>query len=301
MDVQKRSPLNKEPRLNNPVNQQNPTRLRSVTSEPQWVKFLLIAIAFLFVGFFLLLPLITIFKGAFEQGIGGYWAAINNSQALSAIRLTLLTAAIVVPINLVFGITAAWAIGKFEFRGKRWLVALIDLPFTVSPVISGLIFVLIFGAQGLFGAWLQANDIEIIFAIPGIVLATLFVTVPYVARELIPLMQALGNEQEEAAFTLGASGFKTFLWVTLPNIRWGLIYGIILLTTRAMGEFGAVSVVSGHIRGGTNTIPVYVHILYEDGKYVAAFTMATILVLVAFLTIFIKGLIERRFHEGELQ
>ena len=237
-------------------------------------------------------PLGTIFYAALQKGFLTYFASMTEPEALAAIRLTLLTAAIAVPINLTFGVCAAWAIAKFNFVGKQLLITLIDLPFTVSPVISGLIFVLLFGAQGLLGPWLAQHNIKILFAIPGIVLTTLFITFPYVARELIPLMQAQGNDQEEAALTLGASGWQTFFHVTLPNIRLGLLYGVILLNARAMGEFGAVSVVSGHIRGLTNTIPLHVEILYNEYNFVAAFAMASLLALLAIFTLIAKSVVE---------
>jgi sulfate transport system permease protein len=226
-----------------------------------------------------------------------YWRAIIDPDALSAIRLTLLTAVIAVPLNLVFGVSAAWAIAKFEFPGKNVLTTLIDLPFSVSPVIAGLVFVLLFGAQGWFGPWLQAHDIKIIFAVPGIVLATVFVTFPFVARELIPLMQAQGAEEEEAAVVLGATGWQTFWRVTLPNIKWGLLYGVILSNARAMGEFGAVSVVSGHIRGATNTMPLHVEILYNEYNFVGAFAVASLLALLALLTLVVKTIVESRFQD----
>ena len=246
-------------------------RARSVATERRWVRNSLIAIAVVFLTLFLLLPLITVFVEALRAGLGAYWAAITEPDALAAIRLTLLVAAIAVPANLIFGLAASWAIAKFEFPGKSFLNTLIDLPFSVSPVISGLVFVLLFGLQGYFGAWLQEHNLQIIFAVPGIVLATIFVTFPFVARELVPLMQEQGTQDEEAALSLGASGFKTFLWVTLPNIKWALLYGVILCNARAMGEFGAVSVVSGHIRGKTNTMPLHVEILYNEYNFAAAF------------------------------
>lgn len=264
---------------------------KSVITEPVIVRRVLTAIALLFMLFFLILPLGTIFASALKKGLGVYLESIREPNALAAIRLTVLTAAIAVPMNLIFGIAAAWAIAKFDFIGKRILIALIDLPFTVSPVISGLIFVLLFGAQGLFGPWLSQHDIKILFAVPGIVLATVFVTFPYVARELIPLMQAQGTDQEEAALTLGANGWQTFFHVTLPNIRWGLLFGVILLNARAMGEFGAVSVVSGHIRGLTNTIPLHVEILYNEYNFAAAFAVASILALLAIITLIAKSFV----------
>jgi sulfate transport system permease protein len=265
--------------------------------ETKAVRWFLIALAFAFLTLFLFVPLVAVFYEALKKGLGVYWQAIIEPDALSAIRLTLLTAAIAVPLNLVFGVAAAWAIAKFEFPGKNVLTTLIDLPFSVSPVIAGLIFVLMFGAQGWFGPWLQAHDIKIIFAVPGIVLATIFVTFPFVARELIPLMQAQGTEEEEAAVVLGASGWQTFWRVTLPNIKWGLLYGVILCNARAMGEFGAVSVVSGHIRGATNTMPLHVEILYNEYNFVAAFAVASLLALLALLTLVAKVVVERRFQE----
>ncbi len=263
-----------------------------IISEPKYIRIILTFIALSFVGLFLLVPLGTVFYQAFNKGVITYLEALKEPDTLSAIRLTLITAALVVPINLIFGVVAAWTIAKFEFFGKRLLITLIDLPFTVSPVISGLMFVLIFGLQGLLGQWLSDHNIKILFAVPGIVLATLFVTFPYVARELIPLMQAQGSDQEEAGLTLGASGWQTFWHITLPNIRWGLMYGVILLNARAMGEFGAVSVVSGHIRGLTNTIPLHVEILYNEYNYVAAFAVASILTLLALVTLILQQVIE---------
>jgi sulfate transport system permease protein len=266
------------------------------TLGPMWMRVTLLAIAFGFLTLFLFLPLAAVFFEALKKGWHVYLAAIVEPDALAAIRLTLLTAAIAVPLNLVFGVSAAWAIAKFDFRGKNVLLTLIDLPFSVSPVISGLIYVLLFGTQGWIGPWLQEHDIRILFAVPGIVLATIFVTFPFVARELIPLMQSQGSEEEEAALVLGASGWKTFWHVTLPNIRWGLLYGVILCNARAMGEFGAVSVVSGHIRGETNTIPLAVEILYNEYNYAAAFAVASLLALLALATLAIKSFIEWRLH-----
>jgi sulfate transport system permease protein len=254
----------------------------------------LIVTALGFLTLVLFVPLVAVFLQAFAKGFAAYWAAITEPDALSAARLTLLTAAIAVPLNLVFGIAAAWAITKFEFRGKQLLVTLIDLPFAVSPVISGMLFVLLFGAHGWFGAWLADHDVKILFAVPGIVLATTFITSPFVARELIPLMQEQGSEEEEAAIVLGASGWQTFLRVTLPNIRWGLLYGVILCTARAMGEFGAVSVVSGHIRGQTNTLPLHVEILYNEYSFAAAFAVASLLTLLALVTLVLKTLVHWR-------
>jgi len=262
------------------------------TAEPAYVRWLLIGLALAFLGLFLLVPLAAVFSEALRKGVQTYFAALTEPDALAAIRLTLLVAAIAVPANLVFGVAAAWAIAKFDFRGKSVLITLIDLPFAVSPVISGLIYVLLFGAQGWLGPWLQAHDIQIIFAVPGIVLATVFVTFPFVARELIPLMQAQGSEEEEAARVLGASGWQIFWRVTLPNIKWGLLYGVILCNARAMGEFGAVSVVSGHVRGLTNTTPLHVEILYNEYNFAAAFAVASLLASLALVTLLLKSLVE---------
>ena len=262
------------------------------TTEPLWARGLLIGLALLFLAVFLFAPLAAVFAEAFRKGSELYFAAIRDPDAVAAIKLTLLAAAISVPLNLVFGVAAAWAIAKFEFRGKQFLITLIDLPFAVSPVIAGLVYVLLFGAEGLFGEWLYEHDIQILFAVPGIVLATIFVTFPFVAREQIPLMQAQGTEEEEAAITLGASGFVTFWRVTLPNIKWGILYGIILCNARAMGEFGAVSVVSGHIRGLTNTMPLQVEILYNEYNFVAAFSVASLLAFLALVTLGVKSFIE---------
>ena len=261
-------------------------------TESTWVRVLLIGLALVFMGLFLVLPLAAVFTEALRKGLGAYLNALQDDDAWSAIRLTLITAAIAVPLNLVFGVAAAWAIAKFEFRGKALLTTLIDLPFSVSPVVAGLIYVLMFGAQGWFGPWLQAHDIKIVFAVPGIILATIFVTFPFIARELIPLMQAQGTEEEQAAQVLGATGWQTFWHVTLPNIKWGLIYGVILCNARAMGEFGAVSVVSGHIRGQTNTMPLHVEILYNEYQSVAAFAVASLLALLALVTLAIKSIVE---------
>ena len=266
--------------------------------EPLWVRILLIGIALAFLTLFLFVPLAAVFTEALKKGWGVYLSAITEPDAWSAVKLTLITAGIAVPLNLVFGVAAAWTIAKFEFRGKNVLLTLIDLPFSVSPVISGLIYVLIFGAQGWIGPWLRDHDIKILFAVPGIVLATIFITFPFVARELIPLMQSQGSEEEEAALVLGASGWKTFWHVTLPNIKWGLLYGVILCNARAMGEFGAVSVVSGHIRGETNTIPLQVEILYNEYNFVAAFAVASLLALLALVTLALKSFIEWRLHDG---
>jgi len=265
-------------------------------TEPAWLKITLIAIALAFSLLFLLIPLAVVFTEAFKKGWQTYLLAISDPDALSAIRLTLMTAAIAVPANLIFGVAASWAIAKFEFRGKSFLLTLIDLPFSVSPVISGLIYVLLFGAHGWFGAWLMEHDIQILFAVPGIVMATVFVTFPFVARELIPLMQTQGNEEEEAALVLGASGWRTFWYVTLPNIKWGLLYGVILCNARAMGEFGAVSVVSGHIRGETNTMPLQVEILYNEYNFAAAFAVASLLAFLALVTLALKSFIEWRIN-----
>jgi sulfate transport system permease protein len=272
-------------------------RARSVTTERRPVRITLIAIAVVFLTLFLLLPLISVFIEAFRAGLNAYWAAITEPDALAAIRLTLLVAAIAVPSNIIFGIAASWAIAKFEFPGKSFLNTLIDLPFSVSPVISGLVFVLLFGLQGYFGSWLRENDIQIIFAVPGIVLATIFVTFPFVARELVPLMQEQGTQDEEAALSLGASGFQTFWRVTLPNVKWALLYGVILCNARAMGEFGAVSVVSGHIRGKTNTMPLHVEILYNEYNFAAAFAVASLLALLALVTLVIKVSLEWRYAD----
>ncbi|QYF91931.1 sulfate ABC transporter permease subunit CysW [Massilia sp. PAMC28688] len=271
----------------------------STVLEPAWVRRTLLAIAFAFLTLFLLVPLVAVFAEALDKGWEAYVAAITDPDAVSAIKLTLIAAAIAVPLNLVFGVSAAWAIAKFDFRGKSVLLTLIDLPFSVSPVISGLIYVLIFGAQGWFGPWLEEHDIKILFAVPGIVLATVFITFPFVARELIPLMQSQGTEEEEAALVLGASGWRTFWHVTLPNIKWGLLYGVILCNARAMGEFGAVSVVSGHIRGHTNTMPLHVEILYNEYQYAAAFAVASLLALLALVTLALKSLIEWRLRQTD--
>jgi sulfate transport system permease protein len=262
------------------------------TTEPRWVRYTLIGLALAFMGLFLLLPLLAVFSEALSKGFDAYLVALQEPDAWAAIRLTLVTALIAVPLNLVFGVAAAWAIAKFEFKGKSLLITLIDLPFSVSPVVAGLVYVLVFGAQGWLGPWLQAHDIRVIFAVPGIVLATVFVTFPFIARELIPLMQAQGSDEEQASMVLGANGWQTFWYVTLPNIKWGLIYGLILCNARAMGEFGAVSVVSGHIRGQTNTMPLHVEILYNEYQSVAAFAVASLLALLALLTLAIKSVVE---------
>jgi sulfate transport system permease protein len=266
----------------------------SATTEPAWLRRTLIAVALIFLTLFLFVPLVSVFFEAFKKGWDTYLAAITEPDARSAIWLTLVAAGISVPLNLVFGVAASWAIAKFDFRGKNLLLTLIDLPFSVSPVISGLIFVLIFGLQGWFGEWLRDHDIKIIFALPGIVLATVFITFPFVARELIPLMQAQGVEQEEAARVLGASGWQIFWRVTLPNVKWALLYGVILCNARAMGEFGAVSVVSGHIRGQTNTMPLHIEILYNEYQFAAAFAVASLLAGLALVTLVLKYLVEQR-------
>jgi sulfate/thiosulfate transport system permease protein len=270
-----------------------PRAVRS-TDEPALVRRLLIGVALTFLAIFLFFPLAVVFAEAFRAGIGAYWAAVTEPDARAAIRLTLLVALIAIPLNTVFGLSAAWAIGKFEFRGKQFLTTLIDLPFAVSPVISGLIFVLLFGLQGWFGPWLRDHDIQVLFAVPGILLATMFITFPFIARELIPLMEAQGVEEEQAARVLGANGWQTFWRVTLPNVRWGLLYGVILANARAMGEFGAVSVVSGHIRGRTNTMPLHVEVLYNEYNFVAAFAVASLLALLALVTLVAKSAIEWR-------
>ncbi len=269
------------------------------TREPAWVRRTLIGVALVFLTLFLFVPLISVFYEALRKGFGVYLAAITEPDALSAVKLTLISAAIAVPLNVVFGVAAAWAIAKFEFRGKNLLITLIDLPFSVSPVVSGLIYVLIFGLQGWLGPWLADHDIKIIFAVPGIVLATIFVTFPFIARELIPLMQAQGSEEEEAAAVLGASGWQIFARVTLPNIKWGLLYGAILCNARAMGEFGAVSVVSGHIRGSTNTVPLHVEILYNEYNFAAAFAVASLLALLALVTLVLKSTVGSRVAQDK--
>lgn len=270
---------------------------RSATQEKPWVRYLVLTLALGFFAFFLLLPLFAVFAEGLRKGVQTYLEALIDDNTLSALNLTLLAAAIAVPLNLVFGVAAAWTIAKFQFRGKQLLTTLIDLPFSVSPVVAGLIYVLLFGAQGWFGPWLQAHDVKIIFAVPGIVLATVFVTFPFVARELIPLMEAQGKEEEEAAIVLGANGWQTFWHVTLPNVKWGLLYGVILCNARAMGEFGAVSVVSGHIRGQTNTLPLHVEILYNEYQFSAAFAVASLLALLALVTLVIKTWVESRVHQ----
>jgi sulfate/thiosulfate transport system permease protein len=264
------------------------------TSEPALVRWLLIGLALAFLGIFLFLPLAIVFVTALQKGIAFYFQTFRDPDTLAAIRLTLIAAGIAVPLNVVFGIAAAWVIGKFDFFGKSLLITLIDLPFSVSPVVAGLIFVLLFGLQGLLGPWMIGHDVRVIFAVPGIVLATIFVTFPFVARELLPMIQSQGNDEEEAALTLGASGWQTFFRVTLPNVKWALIYGVILCNARAMGEFGAVSVVSGHIRGLTDTVPLHIEILYNDYQFVAAFAVASLLALLALLTLIVKSAVEWR-------
>jgi sulfate/thiosulfate transport system permease protein len=271
-----------------------PRLVRNATTEPAWVRLVLIIAALAFMTLFLFVPLATVFYEALKKGWGVYLAAITEPDALSAIQLTLIATAISVPLNLVFGVAAAWSITKFDFRGKNLLLTLIDLPFSVSPVIAGLIYVLVFGLQGWFGEWLRDHDLEIIFAVPGIVLATVFVTFPFIARELIPLMQAQGIEQEEAARVLGAGGWQIFWRVTLPNIKWALLYGVILCNARAMGEFGAVSVVSGHIRGQTNTMPLHIEIAYNEYQFAAAFAVASLLASLALVTLVLKYVVEQR-------
>lgn len=274
-----------------------PRSIKGATTEPTWVKWTLIGVALAFLTLFLFIPLAIVFAEAFKKGVDVYLAAITEADALSAIKLTLIAAAIAVPMNLVFGVAAAWCIAKFDFRGKNVLLTLIDLPFSVSPVISGLIYVLVFGLQGWFGEWLRDHDLKIIFAVPGIVLATVFVTFPFVARELIPLMQAQGTEQEEAARVLGANGWQIFRRVTLPNVKWALLYGVILCNARAMGEFGAVSVVSGHIRGQTNTMPLHIEILYNEYQFAAAFAVASLLAGLALVTLVLKYWVEQRINK----
>jgi sulfate/thiosulfate transport system permease protein len=280
---------------------EDPSRGRPVLlplAEPAWLRVTLIGGALLFLLFFLIMPLVTVFAEALREGLATYAAAIAEPEALAAIRLTLITTAIVVPLNVIFGIAAAWGVTKYEFPGKSFLVTLIDLPFSVSPVIGGMVFVLLFGLQGVFGPWLAEHDVKIIFAVPGIVIATLFVTLPFVARELIPLMQQQGTTQEEAALILGASGWQTLRRVTLPNIKWALLYGILLCNGRAIGEFGAVSVVSGHIGGLTNTMPLHVEVLYNDYAFAASFAVASLLTLMALTTLVLKGALEWRSGVG---
>ena len=274
---------------------------RDATREPKWVRYTLLSIALLFFLSCLILPLILVFVEAFRQGVEVYINALINPDTLSAVTLTLLTAAIAVPLNVIFGVAAAWAVAKFQFAGKSILTTLIDLPFSVSPVIAGLMLVLIFGMQGWFGPWFMDHDIKVLYAVPAIVLATVFITVPFVARELIPLMEAQGTEEEEAAMVLGASGWQTFWKVTLPNIKWGLIYGVSLCNARAMGEFGAVSVVSGHIRGETNTLPLHVEILYNEYTFSAAFAVSSLLALLAIVTLILKTWVEVRQEKQNKQ
>jgi sulfate/thiosulfate transport system permease protein len=268
-------------------------------TEPWLVRLIIIAIAVSFLTVFVVLPLVVVFAQAFSRGVAAYFSALSAPEALSAVKLTLCVAAISVGLNLVFGLVAAWAIAKFDFRGKTFLISLIDLPFSVSPVISGLVFVLLFGAQGYLGPWLQSHNAHVLFAVPGIALATIFVTFPFVARALIPLMQEQGTQEEEAAISLGASGLQTFFRVTLPNIKWGLLYGVLLCNARAMGEFGAVSVVSGHIRGETNTMPLLVEILYNEYQFVSSFAIASLLAMLALITLVAKTILERHLDEGQ--
>jgi sulfate transport system permease protein len=270
---------------------------RRANAEPRWVRWTLLGVGLSFLFFFLALPLIAVFVEAFAAGVPAYIAALKDPEARSAIWLTLFVALFVLPFNVVFGVAAAWSIAKFEFRGKALLITLIDLPFAVSPVVAGLVFILIFGAQGVFGPWFAAHDIKVVFALPGIILATMFITFPFVARELIPLMQSQGKDEEEAAISLGASGWQMFWRVTLPNIKWGLLYGVILANARAMGEFGAVSVVSGHIRGETNTLPLHVEILYNEYNSVGAFAAASVLALLALVTLLAKTVVEWRMRK----
>jgi sulfate transport system permease protein len=272
-------------------------RFSRPTDDPLWLKALLGAVAFAFIGILLLLPLTLVFKEAFANGVKAFWTAIIEPDSLAAVKLSLIAAAIAVPLNTVFGIAAAWAVAKYDFRGKAFLLTLIDLPFSVSPVVSGLVYVLVFGMQGWLGPWLADHNIHILFALPGIVLATIFVTFPFVARELVPLMVDQGRDEEEAAATLGATGFQTFLRVTLPNIKWGLLYGVLLCNARALGEFGAVSVVSGHIRGQTNTMPLHVQLLYDNYDYAGAFAVAALLAMLALLTLALKTLLEWRYAD----
>ncbi|MEQ1943097.1 sulfate ABC transporter permease subunit CysW [Mesorhizobium sp. VNQ89] len=272
-------------------------RYKNATTESPLTKAVLITLALLFLALFLILPLVSVFFEAFRKGVPEFLAAFGDPDTISAIRLTLLVAAIAVPLNLVFGVAAAWAIAKFEFKGKAFLITLIDLPFSVSPVIAGLVYVLLFGAGSVLGPWLKSYGIEILFAVPGIVLATIFVTFPFVARELIPLMEDQGSGDEEAALSLGANGWQTFWYVTLPNIKWGLLYGVLLCNARAMGEFGAVSVVSGHIRGLTNTMPLHVEILYNEYNFVAAFAVAALLASLALVTLVLKSFLEYRYGD----
>lgn len=281
-----------------PINEAKAVERPQALRDPDWVRWSLTAVAVGFIVLFLCLPLGIVIIEAFSKGWQTYWSALTQPDAQAAMQLTLLTALVTVPLNTVFGVAAAWAITRFEFRGKSLLTTLIDLPFSVSPVISGLIFVLLFGAQGWFGEWLSAHDVKVLFAVPGILLATLFITFPFVARELIPLMQEMGSEEEEAALSLGASGWRTFFWVTLPNIKWALLYGVLLCNARAMGEFGAVSVVSGHIRGLTNTLPLHVEVSYNEYDFVGAFASASILAGLAIVTLVLKSVLEWRQGRG---
>lgn len=276
-------------------------KISGATQESPWVRRVIIGTGLLYFALFLLLPLASVFVEAFRKGFDAYLAALLDPDALSAIKLTLIVAIVSVPMNLVFGVAAAWAITKFNFPGKRFLITMIDLPFSVSPVIAGLIFVLVFGAQGWFGSWFVDNNVKIIFAVPGILLATIFVTFPFVARELIPLMEAQGKEEEEAAIVLGARGWQVFRFVTMPNILWGVIYGVVLCNARAMGEFGAVSVVSGHIRGETNSMPLHVEILYNEYNFAAAFAVASLLAILALLTLLIKTFVEWKANKVNLE
>ncbi|MDX3773052.1 sulfate ABC transporter permease subunit CysW [Chromatiaceae bacterium AAb-1] len=266
--------------------------LQQATAEPRWVKWTLLTIALTFLALFLVLPLTVVLYGAFEAGLAVWWQAVSDPDAIAAIKLTLLVLVIVVPVNAVFGVAVAWAVAKFEFRGKTILISLIDMPFAISPVVVGLIFVILFGTQSWLGQWLQANDLQVIFAVPGVILVIMFGTLPFVARELIPLMQQQGKEEEEASLTLGASGWKTFWRVTLPNIKWGLIYGVVLCNARAMGEFGAVAVVSGRIRGETNTMPLHIEVLYNEYMFTAAFAVSSLLTGLALITIVLKSYVE---------
>ena len=273
------------------------SKFRNPTDDPLWLKLVFGAVALSFIAVLLLLPLVLVFKEALARGVWAFWTAIIEPDALAAVRLSLIAAAIAVPLNSLFGIAAAWSVAKFDFPGKTFLVTLIDLPFSVSPVVSGLIYVLVFGMQGWFGPWLADHNIHILFALPGIVLATIFVTFPFVARELIPLMIDQGREEEEAAATLGASGLGTFLYVTLPNVKWGLLYSVLLCNARALGEFGAVSVVSGHIRGQTNTMPLHVELLYNNYDYVGAFAVSALLAMLALVTLALKSILEWRYAD----
>jgi sulfate/thiosulfate transport system permease protein len=293
-----------QPRVGRPTPAAAPGRRPhgvDVRADPRAMRFAVIATAIVFLGLFVVLPLVNVFVQALSKGLQAFWSAINSADALAAIYLTLLVAAISVALNLVFGVTAAWAIAKFEFRGRSLLITVIDLPFAVSPVIAGLVFILLFGSQGYFGEWLQDRDIRIVFALPGIVLATVFVTFPFVARELIPLMREQGTQDEEAALSLGASGLRTFFRVTLPNVKWALLYGVLLCNARAMGEFGAVSVVSGHVRGETNTMPLHIEILYNEYQFTAAFAVASLLALLALVTLVAKVVVEQRTSAHRMQ